>query len=88
MSRTAVEAAIGDVCRTLTLDGYVARYEVQAETLRFDVEAGSGACEDCLSPKPVLHRMLDQALQRAGIGLQVQISYPGEGARPRNRGTA
>jgi len=73
--------ALAPICRAIELDGYVTHHEVDGDTLIFSVEPGSDACEDCLSPKPVLNRMLEQTLAKADLHMAVHINYPGEAAR-------
>jgi hypothetical protein len=72
-----VGAALADVVRMLSIDGYETSWSVHADELTVKIAAGPNACEECLSPKPVLERIIDDSLRRGGVtGLRVALGYP------------
>lgn len=74
----AVEAALSPVLDTLAADGYEGTFDVVGDTLRLQISAGSAACEDCLSPKEIMSRVVTKALAKAGLDLSVELLYPAD----------
>lgn len=75
-AETALADALSPLVQTLAADGYEARYFVADGVLKLEVSAGEGACEDCLSPKPIMSRIVESSLAKAGIELHVELRYP------------
>ena len=72
-----VGAALADVVRMLSIDGYETSWSVDGSELTVKIAAGPNACEECLSPKHVLERIIDDSLRRGGVtGLRVVLGYP------------
>jgi len=78
ISDAAVEAALSPVLETLAADGYEGTFAVVGNSLRLQISAGSEACEDCLSPKEIMSRIVAKALTNAGLELEVELRYPAD----------
>ena len=78
---SAVRSAFRPMSSALEADGY--RLAVSstpgADHLRVEVVAGPDACEDCLIPKSMFEKMLETALDNAGMGNpRLEVVYPTE----------
>lgn len=71
-----LDAALEPVLLTLRADGYDGRYEQLEGRLLLEIVAGEGACENCLSSKEIMRRVVESSLQRAGYDLAVDLRYP------------
>jgi hypothetical protein len=71
-----LEEALSPVLATLEADGYEGTYDLRGRTLHLTIAAGSGACEDCLSPKSIMSRIVGNALERAGLPYEIELTYP------------
>lgn len=72
--------AMSPVLYTLAADGYEGRYELIRNVLRLEISAGDGVCEDCLSPKEVMARIVGNSLAKAGFDVEVELRYPMDSA--------
>ena len=60
---TAVDAALADLTELLAADGYQLSWSVNEDNrVVVTIEAGTGACADCLVPVPVLESIMTDAL--------------------------
>lgn len=74
-----VHDALDPLARSLEADGY--HLDVVATAggrARLEVRAGEGACDDCLVPKAVFAAIAADRLERAGIDLALEVSYPAD----------
>ena len=70
--------ALADVKETLAVDGYELSYHQSQEgDIDIFIKAGPHACEDCLLPKPILEKIIQNALDENCISyLAVNIHLP------------
>jgi hypothetical protein len=82
MTQTAADpaAALSSLADTLALDGYTLDVAVVSQapdaaggTVRLEVAAGEGACEECLVPQEVFAAIAAGSL---GPGWQIEVRYP------------
>lgn len=73
---TDLTLVLEPVVQTLAADGYEVDLTIDSGSVRFQITAGHGACEDCLSPPAVLTPIIRRLLQEAGYTEQLQLIYP------------
>lgn len=73
-----IEQALRPIVDALQADGYTALITEFPGAVTFEITAGAQACEDCLSPRPVLEPLITQVLRRAGITDALNLKYPVE----------
>lgn len=79
MTVSEIEAALRPLGETLSHDGYALGVALTEADVALSIEAGPGACEDCLVPKELMQALATQALGDAGIvPARLSIAYPGE----------
>jgi hypothetical protein len=81
-----VRGALQPLADTLGVDGYVleivsatdASLRNASARVELRIEAGPGACADCLVPKDVFMSIATDRLGRAGIGAEITVHYPAD----------
>ena len=69
-NQAAVDEALDQFRTMLAADGYLLGWtESQPGKLTVNIEAGEGACADCLVPQPVMEAMMSQALSSTSFEL-------------------
>jgi hypothetical protein len=59
-----LDGALGGFRDMLASDGYVLSWSLTgADRVVIEVEAGDGACADCLAPLPVMRQIMSKALE-------------------------
>ena len=56
----------------IVVDGYA------AGTARLRIAVGPNACEECLVPKPIMLRMLEESLKGLSDIREIQLAYPAD----------
>jgi hypothetical protein len=80
-------AALDDALRgfrdMLAADGYLLRWSVtEAGKVAIQIQAGEGACADCLVPLPVIEGIMSDALGATPYTLDRVVLPDGDPARP------
>lgn len=74
-----LDGQLGDLKEGLSSDGYDLTLAPGAgETMRVQISAREGACEDCLIPKSMFLDYVVSALDGQVPREQVELFYPGE----------
>ena len=84
-----ITKALASLGTMLDADGYsLSLSEEGAGTLVARIEAGPDACADCLVPKEMMRRYVEDALRPVcELGLpDLRLVYPGESALARDQG--
>jgi hypothetical protein len=72
-----VEQALGEIKERLALDGYTLSATESHGEIQIIIEAGPNACAECLSPKPILERMIASELEQKGVNYhKINIIMP------------
>lgn len=67
---------LAPVLDALAADNYPSTVVEEPGVVYIDVQAGPGACDECLVPKPMLESMLASTLTKAGVAAEIRLSYP------------
>lgn len=77
MNSMQVSEALAGIIEAMRADSYeVDVVSVEPDRLRLAITANEGACEDCLSPPPVMANVVSGALGGAYAPEQIEIAYP------------
>lgn len=73
-----IDQALSEIKERLAVDGYeLSVTEVGDGEINIIIKAGPEACSECLSPKPLLERMIANELKQKGIQFtKLNISLP------------
>lgn len=67
----SLAVALAPFTEMMAADGYLLTWEPAAsDRVVVRIEAGAGACADCLVPESVLHAIVGQALEPTGYTLE------------------
>ncbi len=77
MNANDVDNALQEFRDVMSADGYLLRWEPTDQgRVVVTIEAGEGACADCLVPKAVMEAMMAAALEPTAFGLD-HVVMPG-----------
>lgn len=72
----SIEEALQPLVATLQADGYDAVIQSNDAVVGFHITAGPDACEECLSPREIMERIITHVLREAGFNQHLDLTYP------------
>lgn len=77
MSGPEIDEALAGIVTAMRADSYVVDVvDASSDKLSLSITALEGACEDCLSPHPVMAGVVSGALRGAYSPDEIEIAYP------------